>query len=161
MKLPFHHSKITGRFGTLSAFRKARGMQPHSGVDFGIPVGTPIPALANGTITISAFSQVLGNVTELRIMAYDPAGDGKEKELFYIGYAHNRAEGLPVGTKVKEGDTICFSGDSGSASSGPHSHITVSKQHKGLYGPTSVKQDLIEFVKFNQAMNKRDKAAKK
>ncbi len=160
MKLPFDHKKITGRFGTLSEFRKKNGMQPHSGVDFAVPVGTPIPALANGTITIQQFSKVLGNVTELRIMAYDPAGDGSEKEIFYIGYSHNKAEGVAVGTKVKEGDTICFSGNSGSASSGPHSHITVSKQHKGLFGPTAVKQDLIEFVKFNQAMDKRDKAKK-
>lgn len=133
-------------------------MQSHSGVDFAVPVGTPIPALANGTITLSAFSKVLGNVTELRIMAYDPAGDGTKKELFYIGYAHNKDAGLDVGTKVKEGQVICTSGNSGGASSGPHSHITVSKRHKGVYGPTAIKMDLIEFVKFNQAMNKTDKA---
>ena len=82
MKLPFHHSKITGRFGTLSEFRKARGMQPHSGLDFGVPEGTPLPALANGTITLQQFSKVLGNVSELRVMAFDPAGDRSKKEIF-------------------------------------------------------------------------------
>ena len=157
MKLPFPHTKITGRFGTLSEFRRQRGMQSHSGVDFSLPIGTPIPALENGTITLQQESKVLGHVTELRIMAYDPAGDGSKKEIFYIGYSHNKEPGLEVGTKVKEGQTICLSGNSGSASSGPHSHITVSKQHKGVFGPTAIKIDLIEFIKFNQAMEKKAK----
>ena len=150
MKLPFHHSKITGRFGTLSEFRKARGMQPHSGLDFGVPEGTPLPALADGTITLQQFSKVLGNVSELRVMAFDPAGDRSKKEIFYVGYSHLKAEGLPVGTKVQEGDTIAFCGNTGSASSGAHLHLTVSKQHKGVFGPTSVKIDPIEFIKANK-----------
>ncbi len=143
MKLPFHHSKISGRFGTLSEFRKKNGMQPHSGVDFAMPERTPIPALANGTIVLQQWSDVLGNVSVLRIM-------GKDKELYYIGYCHLKAAGLKVGTKVKEGDTVGLVGNTGSASSGPHLHLTVSKELKGVFGPTSVKQDLIEFVKANK-----------
>jgi murein DD-endopeptidase MepM/ murein hydrolase activator NlpD len=143
MKLPFHHSKITGRFGTLSEFRRARGMQPHSGLDFAMPVGTAIPALANGTIVLQQFSKVLGNVSVLRVM-------GADKKLYYIGYCHLRAEGLPVGQRVKEGDTIGFVGNTGSASSGPHLHMTVSKELMGVFGPTSVKQDPIEFIKANR-----------
>lgn len=143
MKLPFHHSKITGRFGTLSEFRKARAMQPHSGVDFGVPEGTPIPALANGTIVLQQFSQVLGNVSVLRIM-------DKDGKLAYVGYAHLRAEGLAVGQRVKEGDTIGFVGNTGSASSGPHLHMTLSREVKGIFGPTSVKFDPIEFTKANK-----------
>jgi murein DD-endopeptidase MepM/ murein hydrolase activator NlpD len=143
MKLPFHHSKITGRFGTLSEFRKARGMQPHSGLDFGMPEGTPIPALANGTIVLQQFSQVLGNVSVLRIM-------DKDGKLAYIGYCHLKAEGLEVGQKVREGDTIGFVGNTGSASSGSHLHLTVSREVKGVFGPTSIKQDPIEFIKANK-----------
>jgi len=143
MKLPFHHSKITGRFGTLSEFRRARGMQPHSGLDFAMPVGTPIPALANGTIVLNQESKVLGHVVVLRIM-------DKEKKLAYIGYSHLSKPGLPVGTKVKEGETVGLVGGSGSASSGPHLHMTVSRQIKGVFGPTSVKQDPIQFIKDNK-----------
>jgi murein DD-endopeptidase MepM/ murein hydrolase activator NlpD len=143
MKLPFHHSKITGRFGTLSEFRRKNNMQAHSGVDFAMPVGTPIPALANGTIVINAESKVLGHVVVLRIM-------DKQKKLKYIGYCHLDKPGLPVGTKVKEGETVGLVGSSGSASSGPHLHITVSDQVKGVYGPTNIKEDLIAFVKANR-----------
>ena len=143
MKLPFHHSKITGRFGTLSEFRRKNNMQAHSGVDFAMPEGTPIPALANGTIVLQQFSQVLGNVSVLRVM-------GADKVLYYVGYCHLKAEGLEVGQRVKEGDTIGFVGNTGSASSGPHLHMTVSRQVKGVFGPTSVKQDPIAFIKANK-----------
>jgi murein DD-endopeptidase MepM/ murein hydrolase activator NlpD len=152
MKLPFHHSKITGRFGTLSEFRRKNNMQAHSGVDFAMPQGTPIPALANGTIVLQQFSQVLGNVSVLRIM-------GVDKQLYYVGYCHLKAEGLEVGQKVKEGDTIGFIGNTGSASSGPHLHMTISREVKGVFGPTSVKQDPIEFIKANKKPAAASKSA--
>jgi murein DD-endopeptidase MepM/ murein hydrolase activator NlpD len=147
MKLPFHHSKITGRFGTLSEFRKARGMQPHSGLDFAMPIGTPIPALANGTIVLNQESKVLGHVVVLRIM-------DAQKKLAYIGYSHLQKPGLEVGTKVKEGETIGLVGNSGGASSGPHLHLTVSREVKGIFGPTAVKECPIEFVKANRKVAK-------
>lgn len=143
MKLPFHHSKITGRFGTLSEFRKARGMQPHSGLDFAMPVGTAIPALANGTVVLSQESKVLGHVVVLRVM-------DKQKKLAYIGYCHLNKPGPKVGTKLSEGETVGLVGNTGSASSGPHLHMTVSREIKGVFGPTSVKEDPIAFVKANR-----------
>jgi murein DD-endopeptidase MepM/ murein hydrolase activator NlpD len=143
MRFPFEPKFITGRFGTLSEFRRRNNLQPHSGVDWARPEGTPIPAIANGTIVLQQFSQVLGNVSVLRVM-------GKDKDLYYIGYCHLRAEGLEVGQKVKEGDTIGFVGNTGSASSGPHLHLTVSKQLKGVFGPVSVKTDPIKFIKDNK-----------
>ena len=148
MRFPFEPKFITGRFGTLSPFRKARGMQPHSGVDWARPEGTPIPAIANGTIVLQQFSQVLGNVSVLRVM-------DKDKKLWYVGLCHLKAEGLPVGTKVQEGDTIAFVGNTGSASSGAHLHLTVSDQVKGVFGPTSVKIDPIEFIKANKTKAKK------
>lgn len=150
MKLPFHWKKISGRFGTMSDYRRKMGMQSHSGVDFAMPEGTPIPALDRGTIVLQQWSNILGNVSVLRVLAYDPAGDKKKKELFYIGYCHLAEPGLPVGTKVNEGDTIGKVGNTGSASTGAHLHLTVSKEVKGVFGPTSVKQDLLELVKANK-----------
>lgn len=148
MRYPFDPKFITGRFGTLSEFRKARGMQPHSGVDWARPEGTPIPSIANGTIVLQQWSDVLGNVSVLRVM-------GADKKLYYVGFCHLAKPGLEVGTKVKEGDTIGLIGGgkkfpSGSASSGGHLHLTVSREVKGVFGPTSVKQDPIEFIKANK-----------
>ena len=143
MRYPFEPKFITGRFGTLSEFRKKNGMQPHSGVDWARPEGTPIPSIANGTIVLQQWSDVLGNVSVLRVM-------GKDKALYYVGFCHLKAEGLAVGTKVKEGETVGLVGNTGSASSGAHLHLTVSKELKGVFGPTSVKQDPIEWIKANK-----------
>lgn len=143
MRFPFEPKFITGRFGTLSEFRRKNGMQPHSGVDWARPEGTPIPSIANGTIVLQQWSDVLGNVSVLRVM-------GADKKLYYVGFCHLKAEGLKVGTKVKEGETIGLVGNTGSASSGAHLHLTVSKELKGVFGPTSVKQDPIEFIKANK-----------
>lgn len=143
MRYPFEPKFITGRFGTLSEFRKKNGMQPHSGVDWAKPEGTPIPSISSGTIVLQQWSDVLGNVSVLRVM-------GKDKALYYVGFCHLKAEGLKVGTKVKEGETVGLVGNTGSASSGAHLHLTVSKELKGVFGPTSVKQDPIQFIKDNK-----------
>ena len=143
MRYPFEPKFITGRFGTLSEFRKKNGMQPHSGLDFARPEGTPIPSIASGTIVLQQWSDVLGNVSVLRVM-------GKDQKLYYVGFCHLKAEGLKVGTKVKEGETVGLVGNTGSASSGAHLHLTVSKELKGVFGPTSVKQDPIQFIKDNK-----------
>lgn len=143
MRFPFEPKFITGRFGTLSEFRRKNGMQPHSGVDWARPEGTPIPSIANGTVVLQQWSDVLGNVSVLRVM-------GADKKLYYVGFCHLKAEGLKVGTKVKEGETIGLVGNTGSASSGAHLHLTISKELKGVFGPTSVKQDPIEFIKANK-----------
>lgn len=148
MRFPFEPKFITGRFGTLSEFRKKNGMQPHSGVDWAKPEGTPIPSIANGTIVLQQWSDVLGNVSVLRVM-------DKEQKLWYVGFCHLAKPGLEVGTKVKEGETVGLIGGgkkfpSGSASSGGHLHLTVSKELKGCFGPTSVKTDPIQFIKDNK-----------
>jgi murein DD-endopeptidase MepM/ murein hydrolase activator NlpD len=143
MRFPFDPKFITGRFGTLSEFRRKNNMQPHSGVDWARPEGTPIPAIANGTIVLKQWSDVLGNVSVQRVM-------GVDKKLYYVGYCHLAEPGLDVGTKVSEGDIVGKVGNTGSGSSGPHLHATVSREIKGVFGPTKSKQDPIEFIKANK-----------
>jgi murein DD-endopeptidase MepM/ murein hydrolase activator NlpD len=143
MKLPFSFKKITGRFGTLSEYRRKNNMQPHSGLDFAMPEGTPIPAIAKGTVVLNQFSKVLGHVLVQRVM-------GKDGKIYFVGYCHLQAPGVQAPTKVDEGQIIGRVGNSGSASTGAHLHMTVSKEIKGVFGPTSVKQDPIEFIKANK-----------
>lgn len=148
MRFPFEPKYITGEFGTLSEFRRKNNMQPHSGVDWARPEGTAIPSISNGTVVLQQWSDVLGNVSVIRTM-------GADKKLYYIGYCHLAKPGLEVGTKVKEGDIVGLIGGgkkfpSGSASSGGHLHLTVSREVKGVFGPTSVKQDPIQFIKDNK-----------
>jgi murein DD-endopeptidase MepM/ murein hydrolase activator NlpD len=79
MRFPFPSNKVTGHFGTLSEYRRKNGLQPHSGTDWAMPEGTPIPAIAKGTIKLIQWSKVLGWVVVQTAM-------DKEGKIWYLGY---------------------------------------------------------------------------
>ena len=162
-RLPFPESTITGVYGSMSDFRRKNGLQAHSGTDFA-PSGssrgkTMIPAVAKGTIKLIQWSNVLGWVI------VQTAWDVKTKKTVYIGYSHiscgkhgvnckgPKVEGdhVPmqkkVGHALKEGDDLAIMGNTGSASSGVHLHLTISHTLKGVFGATSAKFDFVEWVK--------------
>jgi murein DD-endopeptidase MepM/ murein hydrolase activator NlpD len=63
-RLPFSAKSITGVYGSMSDFRRKNKMQAHSGTDFA-PAGsskgkTAIPAVADGTVKLVQWSNVLG-----------------------------------------------------------------------------------------------------
>ena len=152
-KSPFPENTVTGEYGTLSEYRKARGMQPHSGRDFAPGARKTIPAVADGSVQLLQWSNVLGWV-----LVQDAKGvDGK---TYYIGYSHlscakhginckgpkvlgdhSPLRSTKIGDKKKLGEPIGRVGNTGSASSGPHLHLTVSKTVKGVFGATSAKLD--------------------
>ena len=142
-KLPFPDKKITGHYGTMSEFRRKNNMQAHSGTDWAMPAGTPIPAIAKGTIKYVGESKVLGHVIVQSAMS-------KDGKIWYIGYCHlHKVPTLKVGDKVAQGDVIGLVGNTGSASSGPHLHATLSRKVKGVFGPTAEKADLYKAIKEN------------
>jgi murein DD-endopeptidase MepM/ murein hydrolase activator NlpD len=168
-RLPFPENTITGTFGSMSAYRRKHGLQPHSGVDFA-PKGsnrgkTPIPAIGNGTVRLTQFSSVLGWVLVHTIW------DIKLKKAAYVGYSHlsckthginckgghdaSLALDLKVGERVTEGQTIGIMGNSGTASSGVHLHLTMSWREKGVFGATAEKFCIIEWLATQQAEKKQ------
>lgn len=169
--MPFPEKAITGEYGTMSEFRRKNNMQAHSGTDWA-PAGsnkgkTPIPAIANGTIKLIQWSNVLGWVIVQSAM-------DKDRKVWYIGYCHLAGEKgdinckagaksklattLKVGDKVKAGDTIGFVGNSGSASSGAHLHATLGKGVKDVFGPTSAKSDLKKAILANKGVAPKPKS---
>jgi murein DD-endopeptidase MepM/ murein hydrolase activator NlpD len=170
--MPFPEKAITGEFGTMSEFRRKRGMQAHSGTDWS-PAGsnkgkTPIPAVAKGTIKLIQWSNVLGWVVVQTAM-------DKDRAVWYLGYCHvscrkcgvnckgghdaSIASSLKVGDKVAPGDSLGMMGNTGNASSGVHLHATASKNIKGVFGPTSAKSDLKKLIKANQGVDPKPKSA--
>jgi murein DD-endopeptidase MepM/ murein hydrolase activator NlpD len=142
-KSPFPDKKITGHYGTMSEFRRKNNMQAHSGTDWAMPDGTKIPAIAKGTIKFVGESKILGHVIVQSAM-------GKDGKIWFIGYCHlQKAPTLKVGDKVAQGDVVGLVGNTGSASSGPHLHATLSRQVKGVFGPTASKADLFKAIKEN------------
>lgn len=96
---------------------------PHSGVDFGQPMWTPIPASGPGTIYGNAYNDRCGYGLWV---SYDGYPD--------VLYCHLPEGGwrAPAGTRVNEGDTIAYVGSTGN-SSGPHVHVEV-ENHPGRAG---------------------------
>jgi len=116
---PVDPKKITDTFGTHSELRKSLGLGPHRGVDYGIKRGTPLKAVGNGTIVKVYFSKILGHVVELR--TYVTA-----EKIRVFSYCHLDSVDITEGTKVKQGDVIGKSGNTGT-SSGPHLHLMCGK----------------------------------
>ena len=152
---PAAEKTITAHYGELSEFRRSRGMQPHSGLDFGLKAGTRLPAVADGEISLIAFSKVLGWVLELKCK------DNKGKTVYPAyshlfcsqhgaqcagGHASPFADAKKVGDKVAVGQIVARSGNSGNASSAAHLHFTISYKHKGVFGVTADKLDPYKFL---------------
>ena len=159
--MPFPEKSITGEYGTLSAYRRKMKMQPHSGTDWA-PAGsnkgkTLIPAIADGTIKLVQWSNVLGWVV------VQSAAD-KNGKIWFIGYCHlackkcginckgghdaSVALSVKVGDKVQAGDVThgMTIGNTGNASSGAHLHATLGKAVKDVFGPTTAKSDLKKAI---------------
>lgn len=116
---PFPKNTIPkgGDFGNTDAPRT----NPHRGVDFAVAGGTPIKSATSGTVVISKWNTVLGNVVVV-----------KDPKNVYWGYCHLRDVGLPIGTEVVAGVTVIGKvGNTGSASRGAHLHFTCSAELDG------------------------------
>lgn len=86
----------------------------HSGLDYGMVVGTPLFAAANGTI-IKTMQLSTGYGIHVVI---------KHDNNYHTLYAHMSEISVRVGQTVKAGDIIGLSGNTGN-SSGPHLHFGV------------------------------------
>ena len=87
----------------------------HEGVDFRAEVNTDVYATGDGIVTYASRQGAFGNLLEI------DHGFG-----IITRYAHlnSFASGIRVGTEVKRGDIVAFSGNTG-RSAGPHLHYEV------------------------------------
>jgi len=134
---PFSEEHAADPFGDWPQWRRDMGLGPHRGQDWnGLEPGTPIPASGAGTVTLSQWNGVLG----WEVVVYYPSDE------VYIGYCHLYEEGPPVGTQVTRLDTVGRLGNTGSASTGAHLHMTASRSN-GDPGTVNV-IDPMQFMSF-------------
>lgn len=115
---PFPKANWSSPFGEWPQWRKDMGLGPHRGMDFnGLPSGTPIPASGYGRVTYEGWSSVLGYM----VVVYYP------EARVYFGYCHLARRGPAVGTEFQRGATVALLGNTGSATTGPHLHLTASR----------------------------------
>ena len=110
LKAPLKYSRISSKFTYKRLHPVHKVYKPHTGVDYAAPAGTPVHAVADGTVTKAGWGGGGGNTIKIK-----HAG-GLE-----TGYLHLQkfANGIKVGTYVTQGQTIGYVGSTGT-STGPH-----------------------------------------
>jgi murein DD-endopeptidase MepM/ murein hydrolase activator NlpD len=109
LKAPVKFSRISSRYN-LKRRIKYYGykVRPHKGTDFAAPIGTPIMATADGTVSKSERKRANGNYVKIRHNAtYDTQ------------YLHMKKRNVRVGDYVRQGDVIGWVGMTGNTG-GPH-----------------------------------------
>ncbi len=105
-----------GRISSYFGYRKSPGgigSTYHKGIDWYVPLGTPIYASSGGTVRSAGWGSGYGYVV------YIDHPDGRQTR-----YAHCSRLVVSAGQYVKQGDLIAYSGSTGN-STGPHVHFEL------------------------------------
>jgi murein DD-endopeptidase len=142
---PVKSKKISDTF----ADHKARG-SVNPGVDYVVPVGTPVFAIADGVIddVTTSVAGAGGRMVWLNC-------DG-----WKVDYLHLSKVSVKKGQKVKQGDVLGLSGGSGLGKElgyGPHLHIALRKGGSHVNGKGN--RDLYKILKIQAAEREAAAAA--
>jgi murein DD-endopeptidase MepM/ murein hydrolase activator NlpD len=127
MKTPVDGARISSGFG--SRFHPVLGYtRMHKGVDFAVPVGTPVMAAGAGTIAFMGRARGYGNFVMLK-------HDGTYSTAY--GHLSRFAPGMRRGARVRQGQVFAYSGNTG-ITTGPHLHYEIRINSKQV-NPLTVK----------------------
>lgn len=117
LKAPLNYSRISSGFSYARRHPVTRKVQPHTGVDYAAPIGTPVMTIGDGTVTSIKYEGAGGNTVRIR-----------HNSVYSTAYLHlsKYAKGLKVGQRVRQGDVIGYVGSTG-RSTGPHLDFRVWK----------------------------------
>lgn len=117
LKAPLQYSRISSGFTYARKHPITRKVQPHTGVDYAAPTGTPVMTIGDGEVIERGYKGAGGNTVKIR-----------HNSIYTTAYLHlsKYAAGLKVGDRVKQGDVIGYVGSTG-RSTGPHLDFRVWK----------------------------------
>lgn len=123
LKAPLVYSRISSRFSNARLHPVLRIVRPHHGVDYAAPSGTPVVAVADGTVSSSGWDGKGGGNT-LKI---------KHSSGMMTGYLHLKgfAKGIKAGKRVNQGEVIGYVGSTGT-STGAHLDYRVWMNGKAI-----------------------------
>lgn len=110
LKSPLKLGTVTSRFSRRRLHPVLKIYRPHHGVDIAAPVGTPVHAAGDGTVSYAGYRGQAGRMVEIR-----------HANRYASQYLHlsRFARGVRAGSRVRQGEVIAYVGSSGS-STGPH-----------------------------------------
>lgn len=121
LKSPISGARITSRF-THSRLHPVRKVwRPHYGVDYAAPVGTPVRATAEGSVSYAGRDGANGRMVRIR--------HKNGYETFYL-HLRRYGKGIKRGLKVASGQIIGYVGVSGEVT-GPHLDYRI--KHRNRY----------------------------
>lgn len=115
LRYPVEFTEISSDFSLLRRHPILRVSRPHLGVDFAAPVGTPVRAVASGSVAQSGWAGQLGQCVRV--------GHPKALESTYA-HLSRIAAGVREGAAVERGQVIGYVGSTGLAT-GPHLHFAM------------------------------------
>ncbi|MEI8130085.1 MAG: peptidoglycan DD-metalloendopeptidase family protein [bacterium] len=110
---------ITQLFGRTVSAARLYVSGSHNGVDFGAPVGTPVKAMAIGTVIGSGNTDTACPGASYGNWVFIKYDNGLSSV-----YGHLSLVKAASGTRVLPGDVVAYSGATGYAT-GPHLHVSV------------------------------------
>lgn len=119
LRAPLSYSRITSGFTYARFHPVLNRTTPHRAIDYAAPIGTPIFATADGTVTFAGWnSGGYGNFIKIR-----------HNSIYGTNYAHLSKFAVSAGDFVEQGEVIGYVGSTG-FSTGPHLHyeMTVNGQ---------------------------------
>lgn len=117
LKAPLNYSRISSGFSYARRHPVTRRVQPHTGVDYAAPKGTPVVTIGDGTVISVKYEGAGGNTVRIR-----------HNSVYTTAYLHlsRYAKGLKPGQRVRQGEVIGYVGSTG-RSTGPHLDFRVWK----------------------------------
>ena len=111
MANPVANVKVTQAWGKPNPRYQAKR---HTGIDFGMPIGTQLFAICDGTVVDTSFDKSYGNKVVIEYVV-----NGIKYQDWYC---HLEKAEVAKGASVKAGSNIAKSGNTGN-STGPHLHL--------------------------------------
>ena len=117
LKAPLQYSRVSSGFSYARKHPVTRKVQPHTGVDYAAPAGTPVMTIGDGVVTSVKYEGAGGNTVRIR-----------HNSVYSTAYLHlsRYAKGLKAGQRVRQGEVIGYVGSTG-RSTGPHLDFRVWK----------------------------------
>jgi murein DD-endopeptidase MepM/ murein hydrolase activator NlpD len=118
LRYPVEFTEITSQFSSRRRHPILGIERPHLGVDLAAPTGTPVRAVASGTVVTSGRYGQLGNAVRVQ-------HEGGLTSTY--GHLSRIAGRLKEGAAVERGQVIGYVGASGLAT-GPHLHFAIDRE---------------------------------
>ena len=122
LKAPLHFKRISSGFSYARKHPVTRRVQPHTGVDYAAPKGTPVMSIGDGTVLSAKYEGAGGNTVRIR-----------HNSVYTTAYLHlsGYGKGIRAGARVQQGQVIGYVGSTG-RSTGPHLDFRVWKNGSAI-----------------------------